>query len=71
MSKCLQIASVQFLGTLACPSQASARSSQEREMSNSFVGNLDIVPGNKNVYPAVVVRSTSGPFEQFQVDIEH
>ena len=48
-----------------------ARSSQEREMSNSFVGNLDIVPGNKNVYPAVVVRSTSGPFEQFQVDIEH
>ena len=60
-----------IFGYVGLSSQASARSSQEREMSNSFVGNLDIVPGNKNVYPAVVVRSTSGPFEQFQVDIEH
>ena len=38
-----------------------AAAAPEREMSKSFVGNLDNVPGNKNVRTAVVERT----FEQF------
>ena len=54
------IVSVQFLGAVP-PSQIPA-AAPEREMSKWFAGNLDIVPGNKDVRTAVVERRT---FEQF------
>ena len=59
------IVSVQFLGAVL-PSQIAryllAAAAPEREMSKWFAGNLDNVPGNKDVRTAVVERRAFGQF---------
>ena len=59
------IVSVQFLGAVPTSQIAYVpplpAAGPEREMSKSFVGNLDNVPGNKNVCTAVVEKT----FQQF------
>ena len=68
MSNCLRIVSVQFLGSparcLHCQiAYVPVPAAAEREMSNSFAGNLDNVPGNKSVH---IRRSWMRTFEQFK-----
>ena len=62
------IVSVQFLGSparcLHCQiAYVPVPAAAEREMSNSFAGNLDNVPGNKSVH---IRRSWMRTFEQFK-----
>ena len=67
MPKCLRDCQCSILGCGAykpdsqIPPLATA-AAPEREMSKWFAGNLDNVPGNKDVRTAVVERRT---FEQF------
>ena len=68
MSNCLRIVSIQFLGSparcLHCQiAYVPVPAAAEREMSNSFAGNLDNVPGNKSVH---IRRSWMRTFEQFK-----
>ena len=65
MPKCLRDCQCSIFGCAASKPDSlpplPAPAAPEREMSTSFVGNLDNVPGNKNVRTAVVERT----FEQF------